>query len=71
MQMVEHSCNHRFGGSFPCYTTGTVVGVRDRHAKPAPMVFGPGEVVRYPAGADLHHAQVILCSSPSGAAVGC
>src|SRR5215204_1091246 len=47
--MVGH---RRFGGSFPCYTTVAAVGVRDRHAKRALMVFSPWRVVDAPEGAD-------------------
>lgn len=51
--MVEDRCGRRFGGGFPCYTTVAAVSVRDHHARPALMVFGPWGVVKHPAGADL------------------
>src|SRR5215207_2256294 len=47
--MVGH---RRFGESLPCYTTVVAVSVRDRHAKPALMVFGPWRVLTHPPGAD-------------------
>jgi hypothetical protein len=67
--MVEH---HRFGGSVPCYTKGAAVGVGDRSAKPAHMVFRPLRGARdHISRPTLHRTQVMPCSSPSGVEVGC
>src|SRR5215218_8458650 len=59
--MVEH---RRFGGSFPCYTKGAAVGVEDRSARPAPMVFRPLRGASPPFGADpsSHSSHALLLS---------
>src|SRR5215216_2712727 len=51
--------------SFPCYTTVAAVGVGDRYAKPALMVFGPWRVLTHPRRPTLHHTPLPSAPSPS------